>query len=83
MGSLLILLLIGVTTWALWHQAGLHHRARRQQLELLDLQRDYIRLAHRQARVAERALARDERVLQIQELESLWRADDGPDTRSL
>ena len=83
MGSLIILLIIGGIAWYIWRCASWNHRVRQQQSDLLALQRRQIEVANKWADVSERVLRRDEKVLELQELESLWRADDGSDTRTL
>jgi hypothetical protein len=73
--SVIILLMIGLVIWCLWRSMSnlsLHNRARKQQRQLLDLQLEYIRLAHRWAGVSERALSRDEKALEVEELERRW-----------
>ena len=72
MGSLLLLLLIGGIVWYLWHQASFHHRVRKQQEDLLALQKRQIEVANRWAEVSERALGRDEKALELEELERRW-----------
>jgi hypothetical protein len=76
MGSLLLLLLIGGIVWYLWHQASFHHRVRKQQEDLLALQKRQIEVANRWAEVSERALARDEKALELEELERKWHDSD-------
>jgi hypothetical protein len=76
MGSLIIVLIIGGIAWYIWRCASWNHRVRQQQRDLLALQRRQIELGWKWAQVSSKALDRDLRALEVEELERKWHDSD-------
>jgi hypothetical protein len=72
----ILLLLVVYALWRCINQASFTHRVRKQQRDLLELQRRQIELGWKWAQVSDKALDRDLKALEVEELERKWHDSD-------